>query len=115
VSNLESSFPTYQQFLEYRAVIVQAIAVAWHDDAFRVKLVDDPQKALADRFGYRYPFSLALDTSEWTPATNGGWTTLENNVLELVLPPAPADPEQHAIALAAYNAKHISVIEDAKQ
>jgi hypothetical protein len=36
-------------------------------------------------------------------------------VLELVLPPAPADPEQHAIALAAYNAKHISVIEDAKQ
>jgi ribosomally synthesized peptide (two-chain TOMM family) len=119
VSNLESSFPTYQQFLEYRAVIVQAIAVAWHDDAFRVKLVDDPQKALADRFGYRYPFSLALkaqlDTSEWTPATNGGWTTFENNVLELVLPPAPADPEQHAIALAAYNAKHISVIEDVKQ
>jgi ribosomally synthesized peptide (two-chain TOMM family) len=119
VSKLASSFPTYEQFLEYRAVIVQAIAVAWHDDAFRDKLVEDPKKALKERFDYHYPFNLALkaqlDTSEWTPASNGGWTTLENNVLELVLPPAPADEKQHAIALAAYNAKHISVVEDAKQ
>lgn len=119
MSNFENSFPTYHQFLEYRAVIVQAIAVAWHDDAFREALIADPKKALFERFDYQYPFNLTLkaqlDTSEWTPLTNGGWTTLENNVLELVLPPAPAQPEQQAVALAAYNAKHISVFDDAGQ
>jgi ribosomally synthesized peptide (two-chain TOMM family) len=111
---LDSSSPTYQQFLEYRAVIVQAIAVAWHDEAFREHLKANPKAALLERFNYRYPFNLDLrvqfDSSAWTPQKNGGWTTLENNALEVVLPPAPAQREQYSIALAAYNAKHISVI-----
>ena len=114
MSHFDNSFPTYHQFLEYRAVIIQAIAVAWHDDQFRERLQAHPKEALFERFDYRFPFNLAmkaqLGTSEWTPSTNGGWTTLENNALELVLPPAPAQREQYAVALAAYNAKHISVL-----
>jgi ribosomally synthesized peptide (two-chain TOMM family) len=117
MSNLDNSFPTYHQFLEYRAVIIQAIAVAWHDEAFRARLKANPKEALLERFGYRYPFNLGLkvqlDTSKWTLVTNGGWTTLENNVLELVLPPAPEKREEYAVALAAYNAKHISVYDAA--
>ncbi|TKC86002.1 hypothetical protein FAZ69_22100 [Trinickia terrae] len=119
MSSLDSSFPTYQQFLEYRAVIIQAIAATWHDEAFRERLKANPKEALRERFGYRYPFKLALkvnfDTAEWTPVSNGGWTALENNSLELVLPPAPARREQYAAALAAYNAKHISLPTFAEQ
>ena len=113
--NKLASFPTYDEFLEYRAVIVQAIAASWHDSAFLEQLLEDPKAALFERFGYRYPFDLALkvqaDTATWSPSTNGGWITRQNNALELVLPPAPQREDQHAIALAAYNAKHIDIFE----
>jgi ribosomally synthesized peptide (two-chain TOMM family) len=108
------SFPTYQQFLEYRAVIVQAIAAAWHDPEFLDHLLAHPKEALRERFDYDYPLDLNLrvraDSATWTLSTNGGWLTKQNNTLELVLPPAPAQEEQFAIALAAYNAKHIDFL-----
>ncbi|KKB69664.1 BMA_0021/BMA_0022 family TOMM bacteriocin [Burkholderia pseudomallei] len=104
--------PTYDQFLEYRAVIVQAIAEAWHDAEFREELIAHPVDALHKRFDYRFPMKMHLKVHEnsatWTPLTNGGWTTNEVNGLDLVLPPAPP-PEQRAAALAAYNARHISL------
>lgn len=106
------SMPSYDQFLEYRAVIVQAIAVAWHDSKFRERLVADPVGTLHEYFDYRFPMKMHLEVHEnssaWTPLTNGGWTTNEVNRLALMLPPAPP-PEQRAAALAAYNAKHISL------
>ncbi|MGH8779291.1 BMA_0021/BMA_0022 family TOMM bacteriocin [Paraburkholderia sp.] len=109
-----ASFPTYDEFLEYRAVIVQAIAASWHDPAFLEQLIEHPKAALFERFGYRYPLNLALkvhaDSAMWSPPTNGGWITKENNSLELVLPPAPEQQDQFAIALAAYNAKHIDIL-----
>jgi ribosomally synthesized peptide (two-chain TOMM family) len=108
------SFPSYQQFLEYRAVIVQAIAAAWHDPQFLDHLLAHPKEALHERFGYDYPLDLNLqvhaDSATWTLATNGGWLTKQNNTLELVLPPAPSQEDQFAIALAAYNAKHIDFL-----
>ncbi|WP_233838074.1 BMA_0021/BMA_0022 family TOMM bacteriocin [Paraburkholderia sp. ZP32-5] len=109
------SFPTYDEFLEYRAVIVQAIAAAWQDPAFLEQLIEHPKAALLERFGYHYPLNLALkvnpDSASWSPPTNGGWITKQNNALELMLPPAPAQQDQFAIALAAYNAKHIDILE----
>lgn len=108
------SFPTYDEFLEYRAVIVQAIAAAWHDPAFLAELIAHPKAALQERFGYHYPLNLALkvhaDSATWSPPTNGGWITKENNALQLMLPPAPEQQDQYAIALAAYNAKHINIL-----
>lgn len=106
--------PSYNEFLEYRAVIVQAIAAAWHDPQFLAQLVQHPQAALHTRFDYKFPFNTDLhvqvDSSNWTPASNGGWTTNQVNVLELVLPPAPP-PGQASVALAAYNARHIDFLQ----
>ncbi|AOJ11281.1 BMA_0021/BMA_0022 family TOMM bacteriocin [Burkholderia mayonis] len=106
------NMPSYDQFLEYRAVIVQAIAAAWHDPKFRAQLIDDPVEALHEYFDYRFPMKMHLkvheDSATWAPRTNGGWTTNETNTLELALPPPPP-PEERAAALAAYNAKHISL------
>ncbi|EIP89913.1 hypothetical protein A33K_13496 [Burkholderia humptydooensis MSMB43] len=93
-------------------MIVQAIAAAWHDPQFRKDLIAHPVDALYKRFDYRFPMKMHLkvhdDSATWTPLTNGGWTTKEVNGLDLVLPPAPP-PEQRAAALAAYNARHISL------
>jgi ribosomally synthesized peptide (two-chain TOMM family) len=110
----DSTLPSYNDFLQYRAVIVQAIAVAWHDPQFLDRLLADPKKALHERFGYDYPMHMTLkvhaDSATWTPTSNGGWTTSQVNTLELVLPPAPPS-DQVAVALAAYNAKHIDFLD----
>ncbi|MBN3816778.1 hypothetical protein G3N57_09225 [Paraburkholderia sp. Se-20369] len=107
--------PTYEQFLEYRAAIIQAIARAWHSPAFFGELEADPVKALRDQFGYHYPFRLDLKvqtkSSTWTPSVNGDWTSGHKNKLTLVLPPAPKNAEQFAQALAAYNANHITIMD----
>lgn len=109
-----SRFPSYTQFLEYRAVIIRAIAAAWRDQAFFNGLKEDPIHQLHETFGYHYPFHFDLKvqdhSSTWTPSVNGGWTAEKLNSLELFLPPAPADKTQYLDALAAYGAKHISVL-----
>lgn len=106
--------PSYEQFLEYRAVIIKAIARAWHDPDYRRELQEDPVSALKT-LGYSYPFKIKLkvqtDTSTWTPGVNGGWTTCRQNKLTLVLPPAPARKEDYAVALASYNANHIDIMD----
>ncbi|MGU7770115.1 BMA_0021/BMA_0022 family TOMM bacteriocin [Burkholderia sp. MR1-5-21] len=111
----ELRLPTYEQFLEYRATIIQAIALAWHSPAFLDELESDPVKALSDHFGYDYPFQLDLKvqtkSSEWTPGVNGDWTAGPRNRLTLFLPPAPEDETQFAQALAAYNANHIYIMD----
>ncbi|AOK20721.1 hypothetical protein WL40_06045 [Burkholderia ubonensis] len=113
--NDKHRLPTYEQFLEYRTAIIQAIALAWQSKEFLKELEKDPVKALRDHFGYDYPFQLDLQvqpkSSTWTPAVNGDWTAGRKNKLTLILPPAPADEKQFAQALAAYNANHITIID----
>ncbi|SDG17240.1 BMA_0021/BMA_0022 family TOMM bacteriocin [Paraburkholderia phenazinium] len=110
-----TSIPTYEQFLEYRAVIIKAIATAWHDKAFLKELEAHPVETLKERFGYDYPFKIALKvhspSAKWTPEINGGWTTQKNNTFTLILPPAPAKKEQYALALASYNSNHIYLMD----
>ena len=103
--------PSYDQFLEFRAVIIEAIALAWRDPAFLAELRENPKHALKERFNYAYPAQVNLkvqnDTSTWMPGLTGGWKTTRFTALEIVFPPAP-EPEQMTVALAAYNAKHLN-------
>jgi ribosomally synthesized peptide (two-chain TOMM family) len=111
MTNPSPILPTYDQFLEFRAVIIQAIALAWNDKKFLHELREDPKDALEKQFGYKYPgpinFKVQENTSTWMPDLVGGWKTNQLNGLELVLPPAPAQ-DQMTVALAAYNAKHLT-------
>ncbi|KVC99565.1 hypothetical protein WI77_00980 [Burkholderia ubonensis] len=113
--NEKHRLPTYEQFLEYRAVIIQAIALAWKSEDFRKDLEKHPIKTLKKQFKYDFPFQLDLKvqpkSSRWTPDVNGDWTSGHNNKLTLVLPPAPKDEAQFAQALAAYNANHITIVD----
>ena len=105
---------SYDKFLQFRSVVIQAIAKAWQDEAFHEQLKLSPKVALKEAFDYDFPFNLDLKTNDdnaaWDQTEQGGWLVYEQNDLEMILPPPPA-PEQEAVALAAYNAQHISFLE----
>ena len=105
----EPTYGSYDRFIAYRAAIMQAIALAWRDPAYRDQLIANPKQALKDGVGYDFPYAMELavdaDSAEWRPTTVGDWQVLQHNLLELVLPPAPAVDAQ-VQALAAYNARY---------
>lgn len=113
MSNQES-YGTYDRFLAYRAAIMQAIALAWRDPAFREKLIADPKRALKEGVGYTFPFNMDIavlvDNDVWEPDTVGDWRVIEQDHIEMVLPPAPEEAEQLQ-ALAAFNAKHLTFLQ----
>ena len=107
---------TYDKFLKFRAVIVQSVALSWHDDQFKDAFKEDPVKALKERFDYDFPFGIHFSGNkavseedyQWNPSGTGGWVG-PNNTLELVLPPKPGKG-QEAIALASYYADHLTFL-----
>lgn len=111
----------YQDFLEFRSNVIQAIATAWNDDQYRQQLLEDPKKAMAERLGYHYPFDMDLkaqyDNATWDQKANSGWVVNKENIVELVLPPRPevsGDSRekalQEALALAEFNTHHITFL-----
>lgn len=104
----------YDDFIEFRAVIIKAVALSWHDDNFKKSFHKNPVKALKDEFGYKYPFNIEFkgeerpkDDYKWYPEGTGAWVG-PNNKLELVLPPKP-EKGQETIALAAYHLRHLRI------
>jgi ribosomally synthesized peptide (two-chain TOMM family) len=112
ISTMEGQ-STYQKFLYFRATIIQAIAIAWADPEFKQSLLKNPKEALLERLGYKLPFDMHLaavpDSALWNPSLNLGWISLQEDGLEMILPPKPADG-QEAIALAAYNTQHLTFL-----
>lgn len=104
-----ASLGDFSAFLDFGGVTLRALALAWHNDAFKKLLLTDVIDALAAYFGYNCPWDLKLvvkeDTSaRWAPGSSGsGWTSLTKNVLLLDLPQPPPDGDIRAIALTAYN------------
>lgn len=105
--------PSYETFLQYRAVILRAIGRAWTDPAFKSALQEKPKTALKSAFRYDFPYDMNLSvldgSAEWTPAANGGWTNTMQNQVTLVLPPKP-EAGQEAVALAEYNANNLTFL-----
>ncbi|BCS97258.1 hypothetical protein DSLASN_28900 [Desulfoluna limicola] len=107
---------TYDKFLKLRSVAVQAVALAWHDPVFKEAFKEDPVSAMKVYFNYDFPFDIDFigdkegreDDYQWNPTGTGGWVG-PNNTLELVLPPKPPKG-QEALALAAYNANHLTFL-----
>jgi len=113
------AYPTelgdWQPFLEFGALIVRAIAIAWKDDAFARALSTDAASALESWLGYRFPWNIPLkieitgSKTKWQPAkdaaSNGFWENLPTNTLTLAIPNKPDDSDAKVfpIALAAYN------------
>lgn len=110
----DSSSPfSYDVFIECRAHIVRAIALAWQDPKFLKALIGNPRQAMRERLGYVFPYpnmEVKVDdgNAQWRPNGFTDWVVTQDNSLELYLPPCPADPAQQAIALASYNATHLT-------
>lgn len=110
---LKPTSSTYDTFLNYRATIIRAIALAWSDEKFKAALFHDPKVALKEAFDYDFPYDMDLTvlngSATWSPLLTVGWTVTEQNTVELSLPPKP-ERGQEAIALAQYNAKHLTFL-----
>lgn len=117
---------TYDKFLKFRAVIIQAIALAWEDPKYKKRLIEAPKEALKEAFNYNFPFDMNMtidvDNATWKPLLNAGWVVHIPNTLELVLPPKPDNkglsPREEVLnqarALAAYNVTHLTFLTDSK-
>lgn len=103
----------YETFLDYRAIIIRAIALAWNDSTYQKKLLNDPKAALKEGFGYEFPYAMNVSvqnhSAEWQPNVVGDWVCKKQNVVTLILPPAPELSERN-IALAEYNASHLTFL-----
>jgi ribosomally synthesized peptide (two-chain TOMM family) len=106
---------SYDVFIECRAHIVRAIALAWQDPKFLEALISDPRQAMWERLGYMFPYpniqvKVDKDNAQWRPDGFTDWVVTQDNSLELYLPPCPADPAQQALALASYNLTHLTPV-----
>lgn len=103
----------YDDFLEFRAVMVQAVARSWSDPDFKEKFEASPKQCLKEYFDYDFPFRIGFKWDEtlkdsdykWYPKGTGAWVG-PNNKLELILPPKP-EKDQASMALAAYHLGHL--------
>jgi ribosomally synthesized peptide (two-chain TOMM family) len=98
--------------LHWQVIWPRAIALAWSNDEFRRRLIDDPHAAIEAEFGYVLSKNLELTIEEAdagafnAAATVEGqddpWKGLPNLRLILPLPKAPEDPAVQAVAITAY-------------
>lgn len=104
----------YDKFLKFRAVIIQAIALAWKDDKFDKLLNDNPKGALKDAFNYTCPFDIDMKANPnnalWKSTVQGNWVVCSQNELQLVLPPKPEHKCDEPYALADYNTNHLTFL-----
>ncbi len=101
---------TLQTIETWESVWLRAVALSWEDASFRAALLENPHKALAERFRYTIPNTvevkiqapLGKDVGYHPGRSDTGWV-LPPAVLTLQLPPPPdTKPQDWAIALANY-------------
>ncbi len=87
----------------------RAIARAWTDPKFKAQLIKDPKGTFEAELSY--PINPALDliikdsaqrANTYNREADDPWVGVENSQLTLYLPPAPANPNHYAIAIADY-------------
>lgn len=110
--NTNNKKPSYDDFLEFRAIILKAIAKCWNDQSAKTFFENDPKGALKEFFNYEYPFNSSItvdkDSAEYRPNLAGNWKANQFSSITLVLPPAPPE-EERAAALAALNELHLTI------
>lgn len=103
--------------LAFGGLVLRAVALAWHDSAFRKQLVEttpDASSVLSQWLGYNNPFNFQvrfIPTPQFTwDAINGRWNGVASdsasrvtNVIVLNYPNPPADESIRPIALTSYN------------
>lgn len=108
--NLQAYDPglgSWDSFLHLGAATFRAVALAWHDEAFRSDLCGNAVRALEGWLGYNSPWNFKVrfrdssDQCTWD-ADSETWTLVPNELM-LWLPRPPPRGDIHPIALTAYN------------
>ncbi|GAB6042965.1 BMA_0021/BMA_0022 family TOMM bacteriocin [Endothiovibrio diazotrophicus] len=99
--------PDYETLLEFQNVYLRAIALAWTDDEFKRRLLDDASLALQDYYGYKLPWTVRLSVESVDEKVHG-WNSREKrwnlprDTISVGIPEKPGEDSQ-PVALAAYN------------
>ncbi len=105
--------PEYSTFLDFRALVLRAIARAWSKPSYWEKLQYAPRTVFAE-LGYPFPYDIDLEidshSAEYRPDLAGDWLCHKFATLTLVLPPAPENPADRAVALADYNYENLTFL-----
>lgn len=110
VAQIAYNTPSPKDFLNFRAMIIRAIAKCWIDEAYKNKFISDPVAALEEFPHYHYPYTAKVtvdrDSAVYRPDLVNNWQCKIFSSITLKLPPAPKESER-AQALAAYNAMYL--------
>lgn len=125
----QSETPGFKTFLDYRAIIICAIAKSWQSKEVWDAVVQDPKSALLKYFGYEFPYQMYLkcnaNSAKYAPGTVNDWQAEIFCSVTLVLPPAPQVDRianetdeafqqrlyaERAVALAQYNLFNLSFL-----
>lgn len=103
-------FPNYTNFSALNVALLSAMAKAWVDKNFALRLRQDPESAMRSTRDYTSPWKMAIkvldDTNvKWDSAAKKWKFDGEHpNVLKLCLPVKPDTARDQVLALADYNA-----------
>ncbi|WP_423382455.1 BMA_0021/BMA_0022 family TOMM bacteriocin [Burkholderia sp. LMG 32019] len=105
----DNANPTLESMLEFQKVYLRAIALSWRNHQFKDELLEKPLETLAKYFGYQCPWIIDIEIVKtdgdhgWTEHRDGSATwNLPRNVMTVGIPEQPKDPDEEAVALAAY-------------
>ncbi|WP_437279187.1 BMA_0021/BMA_0022 family TOMM bacteriocin [Sorangium sp. So ce375] len=109
------------KLMQFRTTYLRAIAQAWSEQSFHDCLTQDPCKALADYFGYHWPWKdvcdleikAAPDQFKWI-GHDWVWSKSLADTLTLALPlkPPSEDADYNAMALADFYKQRASLFSD---
>lgn len=86
---------TMNKLLEFRTTYLRAVAEAWADPDFGVKLKDHPRAALEDRFKFKWPWSkldLQVEDAVGTTWDDAGYWIWNPSLQESLTIGLPLDP-----------------------
>jgi ribosomally synthesized peptide (two-chain TOMM family) len=100
----------YDEIARWERVWIEVVALAWKDPVFRKSLLahggKDARAVINKKFNFELPKDVELKVVQAGPKLKSWDANKEHpralTVLTLVLPRAPAAPEDHAIALSRY-------------
>lgn len=100
-------FPNYTNFSALNVALLSAMAKAWVDKNYALRLGQDPESAMRHTRDYTSPWKMAIKVFDdpnvkWA---NNKWTFTNEkpNVLKLCLPMKPETARDQVLALADYN------------
>jgi ribosomally synthesized peptide (two-chain TOMM family) len=100
------------EFANFKVVLIEAMALAWVEPAFRKRLEVDAAAALRSLQHYQISWNLGVVikndlSARWDPPQQdrpSGWHLPTKDIITLNLPAKPSAVQSEPVALAAYNA-----------